>query len=163
MGKVREIVVVVLVAMFFVKVPATIAEGHKGMLESLTYCFFHANVFHLAANLLAAWTMLVGKNALRDLVVGFAVSTAVYFFATTPVIGFSNVLFTILGIRAIRHNWYCSWYFLATIAALLISFFIPKIAAVTHLAAFGLGFFYGSLQKAIAKLDLDYGTARGGK
>ena len=165
MGKVtRWIVPAVLTAFFITGVPGyLLSRSGSVALCAVTHHFFHANIFHLAANALAAWCVFPDWKRMRDLPAGFAIGSVAYLFSTIPVIGFSNILFSILGIRCVKDKWIFKEPFYATLIALAVSFLIPKMSAVTHLAAFAGGMLFAWAGGFVKKLSEDYGKAGGGR
>lgn len=165
MGKVvRWIIPAVLVATFIVGAPGYFLSPERNRaLCAVGHHFFHANIFHLAANSLAAWCMFPDWKRMRDLPAGFVVGSLAYLFSATPVIGFSNILFSVLGIRCVRDGWVFKQPFYATGIALGLSFFIPKMAALTHLVSFAGGMLVSFIAVWVKKLSEDYGKAGGGR
>ncbi len=114
------------------------------VLRALVYPLFHANVFHLLCNSLALWTMFRGhrQHALFELIVGYIISCIVFPLATRPVVGISNLLFAVIGMRTPPFSMTRYWKnptIITFYAANVIALLIPGISAVTHLAALALG------------------------
>ena len=88
--------------------------------RALLYHFFHANWWHLAVN---------------------AIAVLVYPLSFRPVIGLSNVLYAVLGLRTppLRNPWWKHPSVLAFLAITVVMVFIPRFSATTHIAAFVLG------------------------
>jgi membrane associated rhomboid family serine protease len=111
--------------------------------RALLYSFFHANWRHLAVNSVAIWSIYrPGRcKACRDFVIPYIIAIAVYPLSFRPVIGFSNILYAVLGLRTppLSSPWWRQpvvWVFLAVTVAMV---FIPRFSATTHVAAFLLG------------------------
>lgn len=103
----------------------------------------HANLFHLLANLSVLWTMRISP---RELSVAYLLSVPATFATSTPAIGFSSVLYALMGmkighVRMSRIEWIM--FVLANAATV----FIPAIAFGVHLAAFMMGLVYDYLKR----------------
>lgn len=111
--------------------------------RAMVYPFFHANIFHLALNCLCIWTMFHPrfKDRWRVLILGYLISVLVYGLSIHPVIGISNILFAIVGMRTppFTHKWWRSKNALIFLGVNLLMVFVPKISAVTHIASFIIG------------------------
>lgn len=109
----------------------------------LTYHFLHANVFHLAVNCLAIWTMFPPqrKDNLAQLIFGLAVSFIVYPLHVRPIIGISNLIFAVAGLRTppLSHSWWRSSNALVYIGVMFLMLLLPQFSAVTHIASFAVG------------------------
>ena len=91
------------------------------------------------------------------LVAAFAIAVLVYPLSFRPVIGFSNVLYAVLGLRtpSLKSKW---WRQPAVIVFLVVTValvFVPRFSATTHIAAFVLGMAGASLQRGWLKLTRD--------
>lgn len=104
---------------------------------------FHANVFHLLANLYALWLI---RTSPRELLVAYLLSVPATFVAAAPTVGFSSVLYALMGMKVCRVRMSpVEWaiFILANTATV----FIPAISFGVHLAAFVLGFVYDYLKR----------------
>lgn len=138
-------------------------------LNALTYHFYHANIFHLAANCLSIWYVFMvtpyrsEKDNASHLVTAFLIATLTYFTATRPVIGISNILFAIFGLRtpAFNHKWWrmpgTKVFFGITLAMLL----IPQVSALTHITSFLVGTAVSCFRRYVKNLENDYRHAIG--
>lgn len=125
--------------------------------RALCYSFFHANWWHLAVNAVAAWSIFAPSRNNKVLLVAFFIAVLVYPLSFRPVIGFSNVLYAVLGLRtpALSSPW---WKHPAVITFLVITVamvFIPSLSATTHIAAFLLGMAGASLRRLHQDLTRD--------
>lgn len=114
------------------------------LLRAATYSFFHASWWHLAVNCLAVWTIFDPKRGCkpcRDLIFPFIIAMAVYPLALRPVVGFSNILYAVLGIRtpSLRSRWWRQWPVALFLAVTVAMVFVPTFSATTHIASFALG------------------------
>ena len=127
--------------------PAYLLGDGGFLLRASTYSLFHANWFHLAVNCIALWTIFVKPRKrypckpCRDLLIPYIIAMAVYPLSARPLIGFSNVLYAIIGMRTppFRSAWWRGrnvWIFLG--ATLLLGL-LPQLSTLTHLAAFAAG------------------------
>lgn len=113
----------------------------------LVYSFFHANIFHLAINLMVLWSI---KNRISVLP-AFVIAVLASFLPTwvnEPTMGLSGFLFAVFGIM---------WGGVGRLkdAAktvmpfILLTMFFPNINALLHLYCFWLGYIYGLTSKRI--------------
>jgi membrane associated rhomboid family serine protease len=165
MGEMRYVIIAVLAALyFFVPVPEILLSG-SGILPAAIHHFFHANIFHLAANSLCIWMLYKpGRyKAGRDILLPYAIATLSYFFATTPVIGFSNILFAVSGLRtpSLKHQWWRSRNAAMFFGFMLLTLFMPRVSAVTHIVSFTAGALIGSAKRFIRRTAYDARRAKG--
>lgn len=139
----------------------------KSFLTSVTYHFFHANIFHLAANCLSVWYLFkktITRNAktmIAEILIAYIIATFSYMVAFRPIIGVSNMLFAIIGMRT--PAWSSSWwraketklFFGITLFMLL----FPQVSAITHITAFIIGVIVSMTKRKIKSLENDYRRA----
>lgn len=113
--------------------------GGPYLCRALLYSFFHANWWHLAVNAIAAWSIFSRDSKL--LLVAFLIAVLVYPLSWRPVIGFSNVLYAMLGLRTppLSSTWWKQPAVITFLAITVAMVFIPRFSATTHIAAFALG------------------------
>ena len=124
--------------------------------RALAYPFFHGSWWHLAVNSLAVWTVYNPRRKflpVRELLMPFIISFIVYPVPSRPVIGFSNVLYAVLGTRTppLSSPWWKRTevvVFLAVTFALLL---VPRFSAVTHIISFALGMLYAGADRQVRK------------
>ena len=108
--------------------------------SALLYSFYHVNVFHLAGNLVCLWLIRGRMELLPSYVI--AVISALLPQFTTPVYGFSGVLFSLVGLRYGKYSNFltmfkkCGW-------VLGLTIFIPNVAVLLHAYCLVLGYVYG--------------------
>lgn len=133
--------------------------GDGYWMRALTYSFFHANWWHLAINCLAAWTIFDPKRKFSwlQLVTGYAIAVLVYPLSLNPVIGFSNVLYAVLGLRtpSLRSRWWRQPVVIVFLAVTFAMLLIPRFSATTHIAAFAAGMPCASIRRGYLRLTED--------
>lgn len=145
-----------------VPVPEWMGEG-VSLRCALTHHFWHANVFHLAANGLAllsfAWVL---PRWYRLLPLAYLAASLSIIAATKPVVGLSNIMFAMSGLCApmVKGYWKRkeTWTFVAVMLTML---FVPRFSATTHIASFVAGFALGHLRKTIRRTIDDCRRAGG--
>lgn len=134
-------------------------DGAPYLIRALSYSFFHANWWHLAVNAVAVWSIFVPsrKCSVGMLVAAFAIAVLVYPLSFRPVIGLSNVLYAVLGLRTppLSSPWWKQPTVTVFVIVTLLLVFIPRFSATTHVAAFLLGMLGASLNRAWLKLTRD--------
>lgn len=123
------------------------------ILRALSYSFFHASIWHLAVNSLAAWSVFAParqRNG-RDLAAAFVIAVLVYGLSLRPVIGFSNVLYAALGLRtpSLSSLWWSRPEVIAFLAVTVLMLFVPQFSALTHIFAFLAGMLIASARRFI--------------
>lgn len=165
MGKVRYIVIAVLVAFYFVPVPEILYTGEDEAM--IVYPFFHANIAHLALNCLAVWTVFDPKTRPEwwYLPVGFIIAATTYCLTDYVLIGFSCVLFAVAGLRtpSFRSAWWRSWNCWVYIGTMLLMFLLPMFAASAHLISFAIGVGVAACVRFKRRLDYDTRRAKGNR
>lgn len=166
MGKaVRYIVVLLLAVCYFFPKPGCLFT--MAWPAHVLHHFFHANVFHFAVNALALWTVLDPrtKPAWWILPLGFILGSVSYYFALKPVIGFSNILFAMAGMRTPSFNsaWWKSPNTIVFFAVMLLQVFMPWFSATTHIVAYVFGVGLASFIRFSKGLDYDTRRAAGSK
>jgi membrane associated rhomboid family serine protease len=160
MGKMaRNIIIAALVALYAVfGIPDYFYGDGCWWLRAATYSFFHASWWHLAVNALAIWTIYrFPPRAWRDLIVPYLIAVAVYPLALRPVLGFSNVLYAVLGLRTppLKNAWWRQPQVLTFLAVTVALVFVPQFSATTHIAAFVVGMIDAAVQRKWRHLTRD--------
>ena len=127
------------------------------ILRACLYPFFHANVFHLAVNILSVWVLFRRCKPSR-LVAAYLIAFAVYPLSfIRPVVGFSNMLFAVSGMNtpSFRDKWWTGTGTLVYIATMVLMGLLPQFSAITHIASFILGTLVAVLVRRCHKLHDD--------
>lgn len=167
----REVIIIVLCVVFIVLgCPDYLSSPDcSTWIKAVSYHLYHANIFHLAANCLSVWFVFQVRpgrkvsKMLAQLFVAFIIASLTYCISPRPVVGISNILFAILGLRtpAFNHPWWKqpgTLVFFGITAAML---FFPQFAALTHIASFILGTCVAAAVRSIRSLNHDLNKATG--
>ena len=119
-------------------------SAHGGLLPHFTYSFLHANVWHMAANLLVLW----GVRQRMNVAVGYVIAVAASWmpmWADKPTVGMSGMLFAMFGIMWGKTG---RWkeYLKAGMPVILIMMLIPNVNGLLHLYCYILGFVFSFLR-----------------
>lgn len=156
----REVIIITLLAVhLLLGCPAWLSDGNCcEAVRALAYPLFHANVWHLAANALAVWTVFAPRkgNAML-LTVAALISLAVYPLSPRPMVGISNLIYAAVGLRTppIRSPWWRAPQVLVFIAVTVLMLALPQFSAVTHIAAFAAGCVLAAAGRFRSKLKGD--------
>lgn len=111
------------------------ASSHSPLANHLTCHFFHANLFHLAANALCLFLM---RPYPKQLLHAYPIAVLSTFCSDIPTVGISAIIYAYIGLNIIY--WRLSNYDLLTfIIANIITIFIPNIATTMHMVSFFVG------------------------
>lgn len=156
---------IVLIGMLFIvymlaKCPDWLAWTYVPyMVRASAYSFFHANLFHLAINCLSIWVVFDPrkKDNTIALIVGALIAVLVYPLALKPVVGFSNVLYAIIGFRSpsFKSSWWKHPSVLLFLAITVAMVFIPHFSATTHMGAFALGVAFAHIRRLLNQHNLN--------
>lgn len=144
MGALRITLIAVLTAVYFAfGIPDWLRDGDY-LTRAVSYSFFHASVWHLAINCLAIWSIFRKGNlckACTDLVISYIIAVIVFPFSIRPVIGFSNILYAMIGLHTppLTSKWWRTPQVIVFLIVTVALLFIPRFSATTHIAAFILG------------------------
>lgn len=131
------------------------------LLRALAYSFFHANLFHLAANSLAIWFLYRTdrRGIFMELLTAYIIAVASYLISSKFVIGFSNILFAVIGLRspALGSKWWTRRETLIFFVINILTLFMPslKLSAVTHIAAFIVGAWISGIRRFFDRILKD--------
>ena len=111
---------------------------------AVAHHFFHANIFHLAANCLSLWLMFRNPSSVLSwsrVVTAFVLASLSWFASSADVIGASNFIFALAGLRtpSFSHAWWRQpsvRFFLIVTTAMAV---LPQVSAITHISSFVLG------------------------
>lgn len=121
--------------------------GTSNITGHLSFCFFHANIFHLLVNLLCLWSIR-GK---MNIPIAYAVSVLASFspqFTHEHTTGLSGLLFAAFGIMWGEHSTFrtmCK----ACAPAILIAVFLPHVNGLLHLWCLLGGFLAGIIRRRL--------------
>lgn len=161
MGYLRYIIIALLVVMqIFHGAPEFLLYPDRYWCRAASYSFFHASWWHLAINALAIWSIYSPKRCCkpcRDLLFPYLIAVLVYPLSFKPVIGFSNILYAVLGLRTppLSSAW---WKHPSVIIFLVVTValvFIPQFSATTHISAFVIGVLFAAVHRSALKLHND--------
>lgn len=126
-------------------------------LVALTYHFFHVNVFHLLANVICFWQLSKRRLAkVKNLLIAFVIASIIPLIYSSPILGFSNVLYALTGLAWFSFSKKTKRiFFLVTIVMM----FFPHIAGVPHLIALCAGIVIAYINNRIQRLDSDISAA----
>lgn len=135
----------------------------KGMHVALTYHLFHANIFHLAANLLSVWLIFRRDVTYRwqPLLLAFILAAASWYFTSDSVAGISNMVFAYLGLRtpSFRDCWWRQSAVLTFLVVTVVMAFLPNVSGITHIVSFVLGCACAALKRILKSIASDYRRA----
>ncbi|MCQ2219795.1 MAG: rhomboid family intramembrane serine protease [Prevotella sp.] len=161
----RTTIIIVLTLMWIVfRTPAFLADpSAPWILKAATYHFFHANIFHLAVNSLAIWSLFNPKHLIgvRNFFTAYIIATLMYCTAVRPVIGVSNILFATFGLRtpAFGNPWWKKKEVLVFFALNILMLLIPSISAISHITSLTLGILVAECRRKLNLLGDDYRRA----
>jgi hypothetical protein len=162
---VRHIIVLILAVCYFVPKPELLFTMEFP--AHIVHHFFHANVFHFTVNAIAIWSVLDEKTRPEKwmLPVAFVIGSLSYCFALRPVIGFSNILFAMAGLRtpSFKNPWWKSSSAMVFFGSMIAMLFLPMVSATTHLVAYVYGIGIAASIRFYKKLDNDTRRAAGSK
>lgn len=114
-------------------------------LNHIAYSFSHANIFHLAVNLIVLWSI---KNKIQTVPALLIAIIASYLpmYVSSPTVGLSGFLFAAFGIM-----WGKTGRLLDAVKKvmpfIIITMLIPNMNGLLHLYTFGLGFIIGYIYR----------------
>lgn len=131
--------------------------GSSSVATRFLYPFCHANLWHLAANIVCLFMICMHKPKTTTVIAAYVMSVCAAFLPScmlwgdSPTTGFSGVLFAIVGIswghtRMFREMLWRNKLFL------IVPFFIPNINAMLHLYCLVLGFSFGYIRPYLNRL-----------
>ena len=130
---------------------------------SLVHHFFHANIFHLAVNCLSVWTLFRKdiRYGITPLVLAYIIGTASWFCTSADVVGFSNIIFALIGLRtpSLSHSWWKQSTVILFLAITALMALLPQVSAVTHIVSFTLGCIVAGAYRVVNNLSRDYSRA----
>lgn len=130
---------------------------------ALVHHFFHANIFHLAVNCLSVWTLFHKdiRYSMTPLVLAYIIGTASWFCTSADVVGFSNIIFALIGLRtpSLSHSWWKQSTVILFLAITALMALLPQVSAVTHIVSFALGCIVAGAYRVVNNLSRDFRRA----
>lgn len=130
---------------------------------ALAHHFFHANIFHLAVNCLSVWTLFRKdiRYTMTPLVLAYIIGTTSWFFTSADVVGFSNIIFALIGLRtpSLSHSWWKQPVVILFLAITALMALLPQVSAVTHIVSFVLGCIVAGAYRVVNNLSRDFRRA----
>ena len=135
----------------------------KAICVAMLYHFFHANIFHLAANLLSVW-LIFGKGRrypLSHFILAYIIGTLAWYCSAVPVVGVSNFIFALLGLRtpSLKDAWWRQSSVRVFLVVTVGMAFVPNVSAVTHIVSFASGCVCAALGRIFKGIGSDYARA----
>lgn len=135
----------------------------KDAYVALTYHLFHANIFHLATNLLSVWLIFRRciKYRWQPIALAYVIAVISWYFTPDSIAGISNMVFAYLGLRtpSLRDGW---WRQSAVITFLVVTVamaFLPNVSGITHIVSFILGCACAAFKRILNSIASDYRRA----
>lgn len=157
----RIILIAILVAVHIVfGCPSWLAGDEADYwLRAFSYSAFHANWWHLAVNCLAIWTIFSPRLNGKPLqnVAAFLIAVLVYPLSLRPVVGISNLLYAVIGLRtpSFSSRWWKSPGVIVFLVVTFLMLFIPQFSATTHIAALSCGVLLATVKRGLNSLLKD--------
>lgn len=130
---------------------------------SLLHHFFHANVFHLAVNCLAVWTLYKKdvRYGVKQMLMAYVIATVSWFCSIEDVVGFSNFIFATIGLRtpSFDNSWWKHPSVITFFVITVLMAFLPNVSAVTHVVSFVLGSITAGAYRIINRISSDFRRA----
>ncbi len=136
------VILLVIVYLLPIECSTAAASVSSPIWTHLVCQFFHANIFHLIANLCVLWSM---QYSWMELCIAYILSIPATFITLQPVIGVSSVIYVLLASHMIisKLSWKI-WVIFSVMNA--ITAFIPSIAFTVHATSFSLGILYTTIK-----------------
>ena len=116
-----------------------IIEQERGT-QMFLHHFFHGNIFHLLVNCFSLY-FIVPRAKRWHLATGYIIGSLSLLAATSPVVGFSNIIYAVIGVRSPSFDSYW-WKHPGTKTFLIVTalmIFLPNVSATTHIVSFVVG------------------------
>lgn len=130
---------------------------------SMLHHFFHANVFHLAVNCLAVWTLFKKDvhYGLKRILMAYVIGSLSWFCSIEDVVGFSNFIFATIGLRtpSFESSWWKHPSVITFFVVTVLMAFLPNVSAVTHIVSFVLGCIAAGATRIINSVSSDFRRA----
>ena len=165
-----KIVITILLTVPYILGFKTGYTGDSGLASHLLFPFSHANIFHLACNLIAVWVL---KWNMKNIIPSVAISFVASFLPGINIypqltMGASGIIFAAIGImwgRYFSHEYFNTWlerdmdilsgnvkkFFLYVLVPLAVMMFLPNVNFALHLYSLYLGMLYAFFHYVITK------------
>lgn len=146
----RWLVIGVLVATFLWCDNSFLMGDQNLLLRMTTHHFFHAGFWHLLVNSFSTWVLLK-RFCLKEFTIAWVIASLSYIFSPLPVIGFSNIIYALIGLRtpSFSSSWWKHPTTIVFFVATILMAFIPNISFVTHWVSLGLAIAVSALTRTI--------------
>lgn len=141
---IHKLVLVIVLALSYFLLPQEYGfTFHSGLINHFIYPFLHANIWHLAANV-ACIFMITSPLRLYVTIPIAILCSFLPCFISEPTVGFSGVLFAIVGISwGVLHRFKdMVW---KNKLILIIPVFLPHVNFMIHIYCLLAGYLYGHL------------------
>lgn len=135
------IAILLLIYLLPVSTPSVAASTTSSWWTHLIYPFFHANIFHLLANIYALWFI---RPTWAILLTAWAIAVASSWITPVPVVGFSSMIYAIWGMNMLNAS-QKSW--IIFLAINFITIFLPGMGWMVHFSAFTIGLLYSYFKR----------------
>lgn len=144
----QKILITILLVLSFFLMPRYALGKDSTFVYHALFPISHANIFHLAGNLLCLWLFKIELHLPVSVAVSFVCSYLPQFtlWGMEPLMGFSGVLFAIIGIMYGERNQPMRM-LRNCITPLLITGLFPHICLSIHLYCLLAGYAYGYLRE----------------
>ena len=133
------------------------ASPYSAWWTHFTYIFCHASIIHRLINIYILYRLVLIPSVVPYRTatgIGIAVlSSFLYLSPQVITVGFSGVVFALLGISTSEH--YTHRTLALVLASILPTIFLPSIAVVTHSLCFAIGFIYHRSYKYLTEYIYD--------
>ena len=130
---------------------------------SLVHHFFHANIFHLAVNCFSVWSLFRKgyRYSWMPLACAYIIASASWFCTSDDVVGFSNILFALIGLRSpsLSHSWWKQPSVILFLAITALMALLPQVSAITHIVSFVLGCIVAGAIRIVNNISSDFRRA----
>lgn len=140
----RIIITILLILSYFLFPEYGFTDYSSDFKAHLLYPLSHANIFHLAGNVLCLWMLRCPLHIFACWLIAVMCSF-VPCFASEPTMGFSGVLFAMAGIswgRIHRFRQMCR----KCLPYILVCLFIPHVNALIHVYCLMIGYLFGTFE-----------------
>lgn len=126
----------------------------------IAYSFSHANIFHLAVNLIVLWSIKNKMQTIPALIIAI-VASYLPMYVSSPTVGLSGFLFAVFGLM-----WGKTGRLLDAVKKvmpfIIITMLIPNMNGLLHLYTFGIGFMTGFLVDFTIRFIIFFHKVKGG-